>query len=500
MSPDFSIIPKPRCAGHLAAEDPKHRVQMVQQEGALQQLLLMALADDERIALETCRTLCLIAAHSPALAEAVAATDVAPILSLLEARASPRVTVAALRVLSAVALSSTAAGARMATAGLLDALQRIVCAADGDAHEGVEGDGDGGSEEGEGLDDGPDDEEDDSNPPTSPRPVGRTEVLAAALEAVGNLCFGERALGALRARPALMAAVDRLAFTSRQGVARGASVRAGAVRVLAILGDNAAVQRALGRPGPSTRGARGVRILSMDGGGMKGLAAVRMLRELEARSGRRVHELFDLVVGTSTGGLLAVALALRRLTLDDCEAIYKVLGRRVFSSAPPKDKEESWVDAVYRSLHSRTQHVRAVVVGYKHDSALYEQLLKEYCDVRALVRSGGEDVPSAAPKAGKGAAPITPPPPPASEPETDPRVLGPALIDTAPLDAPRVALVATLASVTPAVPYVFRNYEFPPDLDALVEALGAHRGSSRHAVWQAARASSGGLEGLFYVV
>ena len=491
MSPDFSIIPKPRCAGHLAAEDPKHRVQMVQQEGALQQLLLMALADDERIALETCRTLCLIAAHSPALAEAMAATDVAPILSLLEARASPRVTVAALRVLSAVALSSTAAGARMATAGLLDALQRIVCAADGDAAEGLEGDGDGGSEEGEGLRDGQEDEENDNHPPTSPRPVGRTEVLAAALEAVGNLCFGERALGALRARPALMAAVDRLAFTSRQGVARGASVRAGAVRVLAILGDNAAVQRALGRPGPSTRGARGVRILSMDGGGMKGLAAVRMLRELEARSGRRVHELFDLVVGTSTGGLLAVALALRRLTLDDCEAIYKVLGRRVFSSAPPKDKEESWVDAVYRSLHSRTQHVRAVVVGYKHDSALYEQLLKEYCDVRALVRSGGEDVPSAAPKAGKGAAPITPPPPPASEPETDPRVLGPALIDTAPLDAPRVALVATLASVTPAVPYVFRNYEFPPDLDALVEALGAHRGSSRHAVWQAARASSG---------
>lgn len=479
---------------------------MARQEGALQQLLLMALADDERVAIETCSTLSLIAAHSPALAEAVTATDVAPIISLLELRASAAVTVAALRVLSAVALSSSAAGARVVTPALLDALQRIVCGTDGEQH-----------------------------------------VLAAALEAVGNLCFGERALGALRARPGFMAAVDRLAFVNEEedfgGVqasntfadnnTKMTAVRAGAIRILAILGDNDAVQRAIGRPGPqaalfqqptlSSPTDRGIRILSMDGGGMKGLAAVRMLRELETRTGRQIHDLFDLVVGTSTGGLLAVALALRQLSLDECESIYKVLGRRVFSTAPPKDKEESWVDSVYRSLHSRTQHVRAVVVGYKHDSVMYESLLQEYCDLRrppAVVDdySGGISNKAVPPGAGlsseaellrtsspnnDGAAPSasmhaeretrnasSQPKLPSTE-RANPAVLGPALIDAAPLNAPRVALVATLASVTPAVPFVFRNYEFSPEQKSLFDALGAYRGSSRHAVWQAARASSG---------
>ena len=55
----------------------------------------------------------------------------------------------------------------------------------------------------------------------------------------------------------------------------------------------------------------------------QGIAIVRLLRQLEARTGRRVRELFDLVCGTSTGGILAVALALRGMSLEDCEQIYR---------------------------------------------------------------------------------------------------------------------------------------------------------------------------------
>lgn len=35
--------------------------------------------------------------------------------------------------------------------------------------------------------------------------------------------------------------------------------------------------------------------LSADGGGMKGMATVRLLKELERHTGRRIHELFDLI-------------------------------------------------------------------------------------------------------------------------------------------------------------------------------------------------------------
>jgi hypothetical protein len=71
------------------------------------------------------------------------------------------------------------------------------------------------------------------------------------------------------------------------------------------------------------------------------------------------------------------------------------------------------------------------------------------------------------------------------------RCLADTMIDTACLDGPHVALVASLASASPAVPFVFRNYALPPGSEALAEAIHAQEGSSRHAVWQAVRASSG---------
>lgn len=71
---------------------------------------------------------------------------------------------------------------------------------------------------------------------------------------------------------------------------------------------------------------QGLRILAMDGGGMKGLATVQMLKEIEKGTGKRIHELFDLICGTSTGGMLAVALGIKLMTLDQCEEIYKSLG------------------------------------------------------------------------------------------------------------------------------------------------------------------------------
>ena len=51
-----------------------------------------------------------------------------------------------------------------------------------------------------------------------------------------------------------------------------------------------------------------MRVLAVDGGGIRGLIPALVLAEIEARTGRRTASLFDLVAGTSTGGILACVL------------------------------------------------------------------------------------------------------------------------------------------------------------------------------------------------
>ncbi len=49
-----------------------------------------------------------------------------------------------------------------------------------------------------------------------------------------------------------------------------------------------------------------IRVLAIDGGGVRAHLAAVLLAELERRAERPADDLFDLVVGTSTGGLIAM--------------------------------------------------------------------------------------------------------------------------------------------------------------------------------------------------
>jgi patatin-like phospholipase/acyl hydrolase len=51
-----------------------------------------------------------------------------------------------------------------------------------------------------------------------------------------------------------------------------------------------------------------VRILSIDGGGIRGIIPAVLLAEIERLTGRPACELFDLIAGTSTGGIIALGL------------------------------------------------------------------------------------------------------------------------------------------------------------------------------------------------
>ena len=53
-------------------------------------------------------------------------------------------------------------------------------------------------------------------------------------------------------------------------------------------------------------------ILSIDGGGIRGIIPARIVAEIEQKTGKAAADLFDLIAGTSTGGIIALALATPR--------------------------------------------------------------------------------------------------------------------------------------------------------------------------------------------
>ena len=54
---------------------------------------------------------------------------------------------------------------------------------------------------------------------------------------------------------------------------------------------------------------KAVRVLAIDGGGIRGIIPAVVLGEIERRTGRHPSELFDVFAGTSTGSILAMGLA-----------------------------------------------------------------------------------------------------------------------------------------------------------------------------------------------
>jgi uncharacterized protein len=58
------------------------------------------------------------------------------------------------------------------------------------------------------------------------------------------------------------------------------------------------------------------KILSIDGGGIRGIIPALLLAEIERRTQKPIFSLFDLITGTSSGGILALGLTKPRLSSD----------------------------------------------------------------------------------------------------------------------------------------------------------------------------------------
>lgn len=74
-------------------------------------------------------------------------------------------------------------------------------------------------------------------------------------------------------------------------------------------------------------------ILSVDGGGVRGIIPLACLVRLESLRGKPCREIFDMVAGTSTGAVIATGIALG-ISARGLLAIYRDLARRAFQRLP----------------------------------------------------------------------------------------------------------------------------------------------------------------------
>lgn len=81
-----------------------------------------------------------------------------------------------------------------------------------------------------------------------------------------------------------------------------------------------------------------LKVLAIDGGGIRGVIPAMILNAIEERTKRPICKLFDLIAGTSTGGILALGLAkpsaqdedLPEYTAADLAELYEKEGGRIF--------------------------------------------------------------------------------------------------------------------------------------------------------------------------
>ncbi|GMH38521.1 hypothetical protein BSKO_06405 [Bryopsis sp. KO-2023] len=413
LGPLFAILFRrsgsqhPLIAGALArmAEFPEHCRSIVKEQTAVQQLILMASSDNAVVQVQAAQVIGQLVGGS-LMTEEFVRSDVLGAMLVLMKSDKQEIQLSGLRVISTLVLTSDAISESLLTPGLLEKLQSLI----------------------------------------QESSVARVRHLG--LEVLGNLGFAAQNKVKMLAVDGLLGSLIRLA--EGDGDLGDRVTRICAKRALAILGQNEEVGRIVGRG--VIRG-RGVRVLSLDGGGMKGIATVMVLRELERRTGQRIFDLFDLIGGTSTGAMLACEIGLVNFSMDQCGKTYKTLGGKVFSQAENED-QSSWKESLYRMYRSGQQGMRIAITGCKHDPTTFESLLREFCKL----------------------------------PSDD--CYGDRFIDSACIPCPKVFGVSTLSSVVPAVPFLFRNYEFPPEGERRSIGKIGVIGSSKYKIWQGVRASS----------
>jgi hypothetical protein len=94
------------------------------------------------------------------------------------------------------------------------------------------------------------------------------------------------------------------------------------------------------------------RILTIDGGGIKGVFPAAFLAAMEDEIGRPIGQYFDLIAGTSTGGIIALGLGLG-LTANELLRLYREEGARIFPRRSFRQRLADLARARYSDLMLR---------------------------------------------------------------------------------------------------------------------------------------------------
>lgn len=89
------------------------------------------------------------------------------------------------------------------------------------------------------------------------------------------------------------------------------------------------------------------RILSIDGGGIKGVFPASFLAALRADLPCPIADYFDLIAGTSTGGIIAIGLGLG-LSAEELLEFYKAEGPAIFPPSAASGWIRHWFVSKYR--------------------------------------------------------------------------------------------------------------------------------------------------------
>lgn len=123
-----------------------------------------------------------------------------------------------------------------------------------------------------------------------------------------------------------------------------------------------------------------IKILSIDGGGIRGIIPALILAEIEERTGQPVSSLFDLIAGTSTGGILSLGFTVpdengkAKYSAKDLANLYGEHGEKIFYE-PKAFKFLGVLDDLFEETYS-VKGIEKILQQYFGDTKLSESLTR----------------------------------------------------------------------------------------------------------------------------